>query len=339
VQWLVAWASDGLSVAEQAFVYRGLANVLLLVNLGLAWRLLGRLTPLSQTQRTTGLAVLAWNPLVLFEVAGNAHNDVLMVSFVLLSLLLFTHSSRGILASAALALGTLVKYLSGIGFIWLAVASAARATNWPRRARRVVAIGLTAIAITFVVALPWLELPDSLDPLLSETAGVGYVNSLPDTFVRMLIAGLAVPLDFARGLERMAVLICFAAYLLWEGRRVWRDPNRTSVGRALARSSLIYVLVVSTSVQTWYFCLPVSVAAALGWPRRLTLVTLAYSALALPALHLSYYLRDGTPGWVFLIYGFGPLLVFVPGLAARFRRPPGIPGYPVKMARERIPSR
>ena len=32
------------------------------------------------------------------------------------------------------------------------------------------------------------QLPDSLDPLLNETAGVGFVNSLPDTFTLMLAA-------------------------------------------------------------------------------------------------------------------------------------------------------
>ena len=42
-------------------------------------------------------------------------------------------------------------------------------------------------------------------------------------------------------------------------------------------------------------------------------------ALALPALYLSYYLREKTPGWVFLVYGFGPLLVLLPDLVARFR--------------------
>ncbi len=320
VQWLVARPTSSLSIADQALVYRLIANVLLLANLGLAWRLLGRLTPLSQTQRTTALAALAWNPLVLFEIAGNAHNDVLMVSFVFLGLLLFTHASRGTLASAALALATLVKYLSGLGLIWLALASAARAVNWPRRAGRVAALGLIAIGIAAAVAFPWLELPDSLDPLLNETASVGFVNSLPDIFALMLADRLAIPIDAARGAERLLVLICFAVYLAWETRRVWRDPSRGGVGRGIARSALVYVLLVSTSVQTWYLCLPVSVAAALGWRRRLTRLTLAYSALALPALYLSYYLREKTPGWVFLVYGFGPLLVLLPSLVARFRK-------------------
>jgi hypothetical protein len=200
----------------------------------------------------------------------------------------------------------------------------------------VVGLGVTAFVLAVVLALPWLELPDSLSPLLNETAGVGYVNSLPDIYALMLVARLGVPVDFARGIERPIVLLCFAVYLAWETRRVWREPNRVGVGRAVARSSLVYVLLVAASVQTWYLCLPVSVAAALGWRSRLTRLTLAYSALALPALYLSYYLRDNTPGWVFLVYGLTPLLLFVPGLAGPWQRRDQ--PNPVTMARGRIPS-
>jgi hypothetical protein len=318
LQWLLARTSDSLSIADQALVYRGLASALLLGNLALAWRLLGRLTPLSFAQRTTSLAALAWNPLLLFEVAGNAHNDILMVSFSFLALLLFRTSSRGLLSSLALTFGALVKYLSGIGLIWLALASAARVHGWRHRAARVAALALISIVISLAVAGPWLELPDSLDPLLNETAGVGYVNSLPDTIVVMFVDRFGAPLDPARNLERLLCLAAFGLYLAWEARQVWADPSRAAVARGLARSCLVYVLVASTSLQTWYFCVPLSIALALGWRRRIARLTLAYSALALPALYLSYYLRDSTPAWVFLVYACAPLLVLVPdAIAAR----------------------
>jgi Glycosyltransferase family 87 len=316
VQWFVGRLSNGLSISDQALVYRLVANGLLLANLALAWRLLGRLVPLSPTQRTTALAALAWNPLVLFEIAGNAHNDVLMVSFSLLGLLLFRASSRGVLSSAAFALGTLVKYLSGLGLLWLTLASAAGITGWSRRGRRVIAIALVAAGIAVLTAAPWLELPDSLDPLLNETAGAGYVNSLPGLLAGMIADRISAPIDAARGVERVLVWTIFVIYLVWESRRVWCDPGRGTVARALARSCLVYVLLVSTSVQTWYLCLPISIAVALGWRRRLTLITLAYGALALPALYLSYYLREATPAWVYLVYGLGPLAIFARDLPA-----------------------
>jgi len=312
LQWLLARLTAALPIADQALVYRGLGNVLLLTNLALVWRLLGRLTPLSPTQRVTSLAALAWNPLLLFEVAANAHNDILMVTFCLVGLLLFRATSKGTLTCIALTLGTLVKYLSGLGLIWLALAAAARLDSWPRRARRVAVLMALSIAISLALAAPWLELPDSLDPLLNETAGVGYVNSLPDALIVLLADRTGAALEPARNLERVLAIVAFTVYLAWEARRVWAEPGRAAIARALARSSLVYVLVASTSVQTWYFCLPLSVALVLGWRRGIARISLAYSALALPVLYLSYYLRDSLPPAIFIAYACAPLAVLLP---------------------------
>jgi len=316
VQWVLARIFGGKSVAEEAMAYRGLANALLLVDLGLVWAVLGRVTPLDRAQRTTALAALAWNPLVLFEVAANAHNDVLMVSFSLLAVLLLACSSDGLLAAASFTLGALVKYLSGLGLVWLALAAVARSGSLARRVVRLGLLVLISAAIGVGVLGPWLELPDSLDPLAAETAGVGYVNALPDSLALAIAdqaltpAGVPTTLarELTRGVERFVVLAGFGLYLFWESRRVWSNPTVAAVVRASARSCLIYVLVVSTSVQTWYFCLPVALAVVLGWRAPLTRITVGYSLLALPALYLHYYLRESTPLWVDAVYGLAPLL-------------------------------
>jgi hypothetical protein len=312
LQWLLANVGSGLSIADQALVYRGVANVLLLVNLALAWPLLGRIAP---TQRLTAFAALAWNPLLLFEVAGNAHNDVLMVTFCLFGLLVFKARSRGVWACVALSLGTLVKYLSGIGLVWLGLAAAARVHSWPRRVLCVLGLALLSLALAAAVAAPWLELPDSLEPVLTETAGVGYVNSLPHTLFGPLLGSLERPLELA----------IFGLYLLWEAVHVWREPTAASLAGALARSALVYVLVVSMSVQTWYLCLPVTLALTLGVRHALARVSLAYAALALPALYVSYYLRELTPMWVFWLYACVPLALLIPDLATWARARAHIP--------------
>jgi Dolichyl-phosphate-mannose-protein mannosyltransferase len=353
VQWAIARVFGGRSVADEALVYRVLANVLLLANLGLVWLLLGRVTPLNRSQRTTALAALAWNPLVLFEVAGNGHNDVLMVSFSLLALLLLTRSNRArfMLAGASFTLGALVKYLAGLGLVWLAVAVAARPGSWTRRTVRLGLMALVSTVIVLGVMGPWLELPDSLDPLAAETAGVGYVNDLPDTLALAVTdqilapAGVQMPFarELSRGVERFLVLLAFGAYLVWEFRQVLSgsDPehNVASVARASARSCLIYVLVVSTSVQTWYFCLPVSLAVVLGWRATFTRVTVAYSLLALPALYLNYYLRESTPLWVAVVYGLAPLVLALPTRARTHEPAADVVGDDEQRAgRHRVPG-
>ena len=342
VQWLMARLFDGLSIPAQAMAYRALGNVLLLCNLGLAGLGLGRLTPLDRAQRLTAFAALAWNPVLLFEVAGNAHNDALMVTFSLLALVLLTRPGRllsttievnrgprsglaggaparfGAATAAAVAftLGALVKYLSGIGVVWLTLAELVRVGSVKAAFGRLMLVLGVAIAI----AWPWLELPDSLDPLLNETAGAGSVNELPATLVQHALSAFGTPPLVAHGAERLLVVLGFGVYLLLEAGRVIRLPTAAGVARATARSVLIYVLLVSTSVQTWYFCLPIAAALLLGWNSRLTHVAVAYGVLALPTLYAHYYLRDAAPVWLDLVYVCAPLAwLAVDTLRARAR--------------------
>jgi hypothetical protein len=323
VQWLMSRATDSLPVADQALAYRVLASALLLANLGLAWQLLGRLTALDRPERTTALAALAWNPLLLFEVAGNAHNDALMVSFSLLALLWLAQRqpSNVLLSAVSLSLGALDKYLCGLGLVWLAVAFAARSGGWRRRTIRVLTLVGVCGALALAFAAPWLELPDSLEPLLAETTTVGYVNALPDSLTLFIVDRGVAPgqptLELARLSERLLVLVAFTAYLTWETRRVLCSPSAACIARATARASLLYVLVVATSMQPWYLCLPLSLAVVLGCRSSLARVAIGYSLLALPALYLHYYLRGQTPAWVDVVYALGPLVALTPALQRR----------------------
>jgi hypothetical protein len=334
VQSAMAWIFREASVADQALAYRALGNVLLLTNLGLAWLLLRRLTRLNRGQRTTALAALAWNPLVLFEVAASAHNDVLMVTFTLAALLLLARSSDGVLAVASLSMATLVKFLSGLGLMWVAIAT----LKVSGRPARVAVLAACSIGVALLLVWPWLELPDSLEPLFAETAGVGYVNALPDTLVLAAWDHVA-DRDAARTLERLLIVVGFGSYLIWEARRVLTEASVAAVARACARSTLIYVLVVSTSVQAWYFVLPVTIAAVLGCSTSQTRITISYALLALPVLSVYYYLRELTPGWMYIVYGTAPLLWLVPAvrtrMAHRRRSDSSLQGLPAGASRPR----
>jgi hypothetical protein len=250
-----------------------------------------------------------------------------MVTFCLLAFVLLIRPSRALptatartrattAAAVAFTLGALVKYLSGIGVVWLTLAELVRGGSLK------VALGRLALVLGVAIAIawPWLELPDSLDPLLDETAGVGSVNDLPATLLQYALGAFGTPALVTHGAERLLVVLGFGVYLLLEAGCVIRLPTAAGVARATARSVLIYVLLVSTSVQTWYFCLPIAAALMLGWSARLTHVAVAYGLLALPTLYAHYYLRDSAPIWLDVVYVCAPLAwLMVEALRARAR--------------------
>ena len=96
---VVQTLSDGevlqIGLMDQVFAYKLLMNAVQVINLVLVWWLLGRFMPGKPRARLAAFVVFAWNPLMLFDAAGNAHNDALMVTLVLLSVVpLVLHRHR-----------------------------------------------------------------------------------------------------------------------------------------------------------------------------------------------------------------------------------------------------
>ena len=58
------------------------------------------------------LALFAWSPLLVIEAAGNGHNDIVMMVFVMGSLILLLQR-RPLFAFPLLALGIVIKYAVG----------------------------------------------------------------------------------------------------------------------------------------------------------------------------------------------------------------------------------
>ena len=232
---------------------------------------------------------------------------------------------RALTSASFMVLSGLVKFLSGIGFVFLLV-GVLRAT--PGRRQRGMLLGATLVwtaLLTILLFAPWLELPDSLDPILRQTGGNLYANAIPD-LVSLTVADQAlnpagVPFaaarDAARLVMKVLVDLAFVVYLVWEVRQVWRaaavggGTALAGVVRATARASLVLIMVVSIWVQPWYFILPLGVAVLLGMRDVVARVAVAYTLTALVGLYVHYYLQDAVPGVVYLAYAFLPLLVAV----------------------------
>ena len=101
---------------------KGLAFASYLASLSLLSRILDQSRPESTVQ---GMVLFAWNPLVLLMAVGDGHNDMVMITLVLLAVWLLLRL-RWTLAIGALVLSIWVKYVSLV-FLPLALLYALRA--------------------------------------------------------------------------------------------------------------------------------------------------------------------------------------------------------------------
>jgi alpha-1,6-mannosyltransferase len=297
--WLMTRLGSSLTLVQQVFSYKLLMNAVQLTNLALVWRLLGGLGP--RDGRVVGFAMYAWNPLVLFEVAGNAHNDALMLTFLLLSLLPLTGRPRWLPALLLAWLGTLVKFTAGLPLLFYGVAGLRR-----YGARWLCSALLPLVLVGLLVSWRWLG-GDALAPLLATAGGSFYGNSLPDLLGTMLSEPTG-SLDSGRVAAKVVTRAAFVLYLLWQVVRVWREPTLVGILRASVKTMLALLILVLTWVLTWYFLWPLTLALFLGWRSTLARVAVAFSLTCLPMIYLKHYWADAMPDALVLIYVAVPLL-------------------------------
>src|ERR1700694_86522 len=124
VDGLIQTLDDGtvlqLGYMDQVFGYRLLMNGVQIINVALVWWLLGRVMRAKPRARLAAFVLFAWNPLMLFDAAGNAHNDALMVTLVLLGIVPLVAGAQQprnfgwLLGTVCIGLSTLIKYTTGI---------------------------------------------------------------------------------------------------------------------------------------------------------------------------------------------------------------------------------
>ena len=198
---------------RQVLVYR------LVVNLGhLASVVLFALAArgLQGRMALPSTVLFAWSPLMLFEFAGDGHNDALMLTLVLLAVLAWMRGWMPV-AIGLLAASAMVKYVT---LLTIPLFLALWVRQQPTWRRRLIVCGLGATIVSAVAAVfyaPWFVGEATFSALRGWTTEPQYANSPTDmvaTDLARLLAGrraarrndrygaLAVPLgivDSARG--------------------------------------------------------------------------------------------------------------------------------------------
>lgn len=168
------------SVITYVLAYKLLALALHLANGALIWAILWHWKP---EQRVWGSALYLLNPLALIEFAGSGHNDVLMISFILLGILLHL---RGwwLWAAAAFTLAVLTKWIALPLIPLYGLLLFGRTHAWRRRVRYIAGCAGVFAGLSIGLYLPYWEGPATLQVLRDAPPQRRLINSLGDVIVR-----------------------------------------------------------------------------------------------------------------------------------------------------------
>ncbi len=233
----------------------------------IVWQLARQLCP---ERRWQAFVFFAWNPLILFEVGANGHNDTLMVFFLLAGLwaLLAKRWYWQSLAIPLLVASVLVKWTS-ILLLPLAIIYLLRGGRARRWGLLPLGLGtLLTAAYAIPVVLPFLDLQHQLGVLGQST----YFTTSPPALLKSLLEPAYGP-DDAGTIARVVGLALFALVYLFllarfafpgprERLERWEKPSPSQRLIAAALESYFWYFVLATFwFQPWYLIALLPLAA------------------------------------------------------------------------------
>lgn len=209
----------------------------------------------------TGALVFLWNPMVLWEGIGNAHNDLVMMAFVLAAFYAW-YARRDAMVVPLLVLGAMIKYEPFLLIPFAGMAVLVRAPSWEARVAVTVRSTIDSVAALAVSFFPWYDLEavrhsfDVQSKRYITSPQAVAINQLHDRYAVVDIKHVMNLL----GQSVVAVVLVIGAIL------IFRNPERWP--RMAFELTFFFLLVASSSVRNWYAIWLVGIAALLpwGWP-------------------------------------------------------------------------
>ncbi|GEJ58118.1 polyprenol phosphomannose-dependent alpha 1,6 mannosyltransferase MptB [Anaeromyxobacter diazotrophicus] len=270
--WLNTLAGRADTVPAAMAIFKLAMLAVTLATVGVAYLVCRR--HLAPGRAAPALALFAWNPLLAYEIAGQAHNDGVM----LLGLTAFVWAALGgrrLLAVAFLGLAFWAKF---------AIAPVVGLYLWhlARTDRRKAALGaLVFVGMGVLLFLPFWKGPETLlGPLAAVRANPGRMTR-SFTEIAAFFAGLAsAPLRASA--YRIGWTLGQLLLVVLAVRAVRRVRDLASVLHESLVWLLAYLLVASPFVLPWYLTWVLPLALVEADPRLRRLVAF-YSALTLVA--------------------------------------------------------
>ncbi|MGH2450083.1 MAG: hypothetical protein ACRDGE_02195 [Candidatus Limnocylindria bacterium] len=266
----VAVVTSARDVTSGVVLMKAVAVCASLGSAALIWAILGRVRP---SARLTGTLAYLWNPMIIGELAGEGHNDAVMILLVLAALYAAVHV-RWTSTIVMLGLAVAAKFLPAI------FAPPLAALLWRQSGRRAArlrgaVVGLAAASgITTLLFAPfWVG--------AGTFAGIGAGVETGTAFASTRWALLELAGPAADAPVRIVVTLVFLGVTAVAAARV-RDATGMLV--SCAWIALAYVLVATPYYWPWHAALPVALMAlSPGGVFRWMIVALAAgSRLAAP---------------------------------------------------------
>jgi hypothetical protein len=272
---LLAFRLAGGNLLGHLLALKALALLSHLGCVGLVALILRRIKP---EWALAGTLALAWNPLALLELAGNGHNDGLMVFFLLLAVYLAVAGRRW-LVIPALTLSIFTKFtpLLALPFFLLYLARLAGAgSSRPRLVEIATVAGNTALGAGLGLALMapiWPGWEHWAVRDLGQAAG-------RSPFALLVLAlATALPVNTAFDLTTYLMDGLFLAVYAWLAWRAITGPPSAQPPFGSLTSTVLaptfgaffwYLVLANQQFHAWYLLWPLAVAVLLGPSPALT---------------------------------------------------------------------
>lgn len=258
----------------------------------------------SPSRLAYGIVFFAWNPLLLIEIVGNAHNDIIMAFFTLLSVY-WLSKNQEVKASLSLALAVLAK-IAAIIYIPIII------LNFLINNKKKKAILFSSTSAVFTI-LGFLSLRQGLFGLIKNlnTQLELYLRSLP-TIIRFIFIKLGLDQTKANMFEKLITLPLFSLMLI----RAFLKKKFNKLIESMVVIMLLYFLIAAPMLQPWYivWILPLAALMVQGRLQNVILVFTLSSLLHYSVLHTSFYFSPLNFIWQILMFStivIPPVLIWI----------------------------
>ncbi len=260
---LLAWLA-GNGIGANFLVFKAFFLGLNLLNVVLIGSITARLHPGLEKK---AMLFYGWNPFILALVVANAHNDILMLTFVLLGIACFL-KRRFVAGALLITLATLVKFMA-LPILLVYFALALRKLK-SFRARLLSGAGMLAVSAGAVVISYW-RLWEGMDTFRYLTDVGQKTNFTIPGLMRDIAAG-HLRLSLSNTVVQLTVAILLLAYILWHTFGV---KNTASLLSAAAGIAFLTPLALFW-FQPWYLTMAMGLIALRPW-RLIYKVSLVFS--------------------------------------------------------------